>query len=141
MTLLEFILLHTRKSYDPRSLILFSLYSDPFDPPSELNTTALTSTSIRVNIGPILQNQNGHIVSYSLYYAKVDTDGSTLIGDWTLQTSTTPQIDVVGLEFWTHYAFKAGGATIVGAGPNTTTLQIERTLEDRKMPFNFHSSL
>lgn len=127
-------------------LILFLFFSsspfqDPYDPPSSLILEVLSSTYIKAKCGAIHQNRNGHIISYTAYYAKVDTDGSTIIGDWQSATSHNAHVHLVGLEFWTYYAVKVAGATVIGLGPNTT-YQIARTHEDCKLIlfllFNFN---
>ena len=105
---------------------------DPYDPPSSMNIVAISSTSIKVTSGPILANQNGVIIKYTAFYAKVDYDGTTIIGDWEKTTSLgSGDIYLTSLKFYTHYAIKIAGETVMGAGPNTT-YQIGRTLEDCK---------
>ena len=91
--------------------------------------------------GWIHQNQNGHIISFSAYYAKVDNnDGTTIVGDWKTKSSHNQHVYIDGLELWTHYAVKCAGATIIGPGPNTT-YEIVRTHEDCKIFFPFFQFL
>lgn len=104
---------------------------DPFDPPNHIRLDVISSSQFNIWVGVISQNQNGHVRGYTVYYAEVDEDGSTIVGDWQTRTKNNQYVDVTGLKFWTHYAFKAAGFTSVGPGPNTT-FQIGRTNEDSK---------
>jgi len=96
-----------------------------------MQVNVISSSQIDIWAGIILQNTNGLVLGYTAYYAEVDKDGVTIVGDWLVRTKNQQSLDITGLKFWTHYAFKAAGFTSVGLGPNTT-VQISRTMEDSK---------
>lgn len=106
---------------------LYIFIVEPGGPPQGLATTALSSTSVKVEwleIDPALQF--GIILSYKIKYQRTDKKDAL---KETISLSTTAVLS--DLNEYTDYDISVAGSTSKGAGIFSTIIT-QKTLEDRK---------
>ena len=98
----------------------------PSGPPQSTDTLSLSSTSLLLTWdGPLLEQQNGPIVGYSVRVVRVDDSSMTDI-----HTNDT-MLRVDSLDPHTLYEWRVAARTITGTGPYSSPV-VEQTLPDGK---------
>lgn len=128
-----FVILLFASCYSTPSLsscALLSLYVVPSAPPTSLTVSTLTSRTLNVTWNfPILEEQNGDIISYTILLEdRDDVNGYTVV-----QEEDTEELGIVLeelLPFHLYYVSVAA-STQVGLGPYTARVLVEMS-EDGK---------
>ena len=96
----------------------------PTSAPNNLTATATDSTSILVHWdAPVMQDWNGVLLNYVVYYYGVEQDSVVRTVPITIQGSNHSDQEylIVGLEEYTHYRIVVTSVTSIGAGTAANT--------------------
>ena len=110
-------------------------FSAPDGPPKTFNVTATSSTILTVNLSrPEDDLMNGIIRGYQVFYTECDEFGNRIGNETMIDFECGNESNTLGeikhLKQYTWYTLKARSYTSIGNGPNTSHVQIIRTLED-----------
>ena len=107
--------------------MLLPLFSEPTNPPRNVQATALSSTEIMVTWERVSAiNESGIITNYEVEVEPVDfTDILIIIYVNTTNLSTV----ITGLQEYVEYDIRVRAYTVIGPGPFSPP-ETERTLED-----------
>ena len=101
----------------------------PASPPTNVNATAQSPTSILVTWEDVLTiNQNGIITGYQVEYSQ-STFGNTTQN---ITVGDVRSVLLIDLEEYVEYSIRVRASTTAGYGPYSEAI-IERTLEDGKI--------
>lgn len=101
----------------------------PEAPPRSIHAEAEDSSSIRVTWDPPpVEQQNGHIAYYKLYYAEASRPDSEAV-EMMLKSPASTEFLLEELKKWTQYRIWLLAGTTVGDGPRSEPITV-RTQED-----------
>ena len=116
-------------------IFLTPYFAAPDGPPKTFNVTVTSSTILTVNLSqPEDDLMNGIIRGYKVFYTECDEFGNAIGSEMMIDFEHGGQDNTIGeiryLKQYTWYTLKALSYTSIGNGPNTSHVEIIRTLED-----------
>ncbi|XP_022805719.1 receptor-type tyrosine-protein phosphatase F-like isoform X3 [Stylophora pistillata] len=124
------VLAYTSDGDGPKSFVEVerTMEAAPSQPPSNFKVTATSSTSVTASWQlPPEDSRNGIIKGFKLFYKRKDSSGSGNI--LTINSESTLDKDVNGLDEYTEYDFRVLAFTSAGDGVNSSVVR-KRTKED-----------
>ena len=106
-------------------------FAGPSEPPSNVNATAISSTTIQVTWEHVPSiAENGIITQYEIEFNQT-TFNEVSMNNVTTVDSSTFEVVLSGLEEYVNYSIRVRTYTSVGPGPYSDVIY-ETTLQDRK---------
>ena len=113
-------------------LLLLSSITAPSSPPSRVNATVESATSIQVNWSEVPAiDRNGIITQYEVRYEPLETFGGQLAERTNITNNSTFEILLENLQEYVQYNITVRAFTQVGEGPSSPTITF-RTREAGK---------
>ena len=110
-------------------LYIISLITAPSSPPSSVNATVDSATSIQVSWSEVPAiDRNGIITQYEIIYEPLETFGGQLATRTNISDNSTFEILLENLQEYVQYNIRVRAYTQVGEGPFSSNITI-RTLQ------------
>ena len=111
-------------------ILIIILLTAPSSPPSNINVTTESSTSIRVSWSEVPSiHRNGMITQYGVMYEPLETFGYETVTSVNITDNSTLEILLHNLQEYVQYNITVRAFTSVGEGPFSSVITV-RTLED-----------
>ena len=111
--------------------------TDPSEPPSNVNATAISSTAIQVTWERVPSiAENGIITQYEIEFNQTTFDEVSMSNVTTVNSSTF-EVVLSGLEEYVEYFIRVRAYTNEGAGPYSDVIN-ETTFQDRRFSYAIH---